>query len=62
MALSMNNDHIHFATVKMKLITVIINLALFLRNANINLALFFAKPPNKIPADSDGWRIRENFQ
>ena len=40
----MNNDHVHSATAKLK-------------TANINFASFFAKPPNKIPANISGYTV-----
>ena len=40
----MNNDHVHTATAKLK-------------TSNINFASFFAKPPNKIPANISGYTV-----
>ena len=44
----MNNDYIHTATTK-------------LQTANINFASFFAKLPNKIPANISGYTVPYSF-
>ena len=47
-ALSMNNAYVHSATAK-------------LPAANINFASFFAKLPNKIPANISGYTVPYTF-
>ena len=45
----MNNNHVHSVTAKLK-------------TANINFASFFAKPPNKFPANISGYTVVSSTQ